>query len=231
MLAKSLLVLGLHALLSSAAPPVKFSSRQTTSSYPSVSQSAGFFLVANVTDPGHDLSPSINGWFFQAYHTGAGQDIAALHAVDADNPGRVFYLNGTAAQVGDSNTTVLTDAGTPSFPYGLNVQGPVDFEVVDNSTDEHAVTVDVGPGTAAGIAGSPEPYPFLTNGLFYGSFLACNRTVAYYEESFVTLEYAYAALSADTGDFEVVIPTCCTSIKLIPQCTDLNALERGASQP
>ncbi|KAI0466020.1 hypothetical protein F4859DRAFT_340816 [Xylaria cf. heliscus] len=103
----------------SIASAVPLESRQIIPNYPPNELSTGFRLVANVTDPATDLTPSVDGWELQGIHTGAGLNDAVL----TSETGRIFYHNGTAAEIRFGEGSILSDGGSPPFPYGIYVQG------------------------------------------------------------------------------------------------------------
>ncbi|EON96038.1 hypothetical protein UCRPA7_8462 [Phaeoacremonium minimum UCRPA7] len=213
------------AVLTTAAP----SGKRQVPHYPPTSQSQGFKLIANVTDPSADFTPSIKNWVVEGAHTGAGTNVAVLKPFDATtSPGRTFYLNGTAEDVRYGNTNVLTDGGTPPAPYGIYVQNQTEFEYL--YPDEHGVGISVGEGSGTSLTRFPNPYPYLTSATGTGTFVACNNTVAYYGTKFITLEYAYATFTAPDGSYEynANIPEGCAAVNLIPQCTELNELPEDA---
>ncbi|KAK3392888.1 hypothetical protein B0H63DRAFT_456766 [Podospora didyma] len=218
----NVLILGLAAL--AAAAPAK---RQVPH-YPPTSLSNGFFLVANVTDPSLDLSPSINGWVFQTAHTGPPTNAAVLQAPGSSVPGRVFYENGTAEQVHYGQSTVITDGATPPTPFGIFIQSPTEFDITYPT--EHDLFVNAGPGTPSRITDFPNPYPILQNNQGVGTFVACNNTVPYYGYKFITINYAYATFEGPDGGYEyhANIPEGCAPINLVPQCTTLNTLPPDA---
>lgn len=84
---------------------------------PPWTQSTNFRLVANVT--GADLTPSIQDYVLTSYHVGAGQAAAVLVPNDATNPGRQFYVNGTAEDIRYNRGNILTSGGTPVCPPPL----------------------------------------------------------------------------------------------------------------
>ncbi|KAI1372260.1 hypothetical protein F4677DRAFT_432892 [Hypoxylon crocopeplum] len=217
-------ILGLAALVA-AAPSAK---RQIIPKYPPTAQSNGFFLIANVTDPSTDFTPSIKNWVVTTAHVGAGTDVAVLVPFDAGSSGRIFYQNGTAEEVRYSGTEVLTDGGTPPAPYGFFVQKEDEFDTV--YTDQHDVWINVGSGTGTGFTRFPDPYPTMSSFTGAGTFVACNDTVPYYHTNFITLQYAYPITTAPDGSwmYDPNIPEGCTAINLIPQCTELNELPEGS---
>lgn len=82
----TLLAVGAAGLVSA----VPLTCRQVIPHYPPNALSTGFRLVANVTDPATDLTPSVDGWELQGIHTGAGENDAVL----SSESGRIFYHNG-----------------------------------------------------------------------------------------------------------------------------------------
>ncbi len=87
--------------------------RRQAPNYPPHSQSKLFALVANVTSPSHDLTPSIQNYVLSSYHIGAGEAYAILLANTSATAARVFYENGTAEEVRYNRGTIVSDGGTP----------------------------------------------------------------------------------------------------------------------
>lgn len=144
-------------------------------SNPTTSTSANFRLVANVTNG--DLTPSIENWAISTYHITAGLDYVILEPNNVTTS-RVFYINGTTAEVNHETSNILTDDGTPPTPYGLIVPPPN----VTDSQGRRALELQAAPGTA-GIFLSPsvDSMPHLvydTVGL-ESTFYACNTTLPY----------------------------------------------------
>ncbi|TGJ83623.1 hypothetical protein E0Z10_g5141 [Xylaria hypoxylon] len=207
------------ASLASATP---LQSRQVVPNYPPNEVSTGFRLVANVTDPATDLTPSVDGWEFQGIHTGAGLNDAVL----ASGPGRIFYHNGTAAEIRFAEGSILADGGTPLFPYGIYVQG--EDEVDPTYPAEHDVAINVGSGTiGVSLLAFPDPYFYLTAHA-QGTFVACPRTVPYYNAEFTVVRFAYDTFNPDTALFDRNVPEGCTAITLIPECDTLPELPEGS---
>jgi hypothetical protein len=214
------------ATLGMTAPAVR---RQETHTphYPPTSSSKAFKLVANVTDPTLDFTPSIKNWLVQGYHTGAGTNAAVLAPFDAaTNPGRIFYENGTAQDQAYHSTSLLTNAGSSlPIPFSWQVQSPTEFDATYPA--QHHVSISVGQSTPAYIASFPIVYPIVENGLGLGTFVACknqlpgNPTLG----EVVTVNYAYATFNGPDGDtyeYHANIPEGCIAINLIPECTALD---------
>ncbi|TPX11908.1 uncharacterized protein E0L32_007406 [Thyridium curvatum] len=195
--AKSILSLALlhAAALTSASPLSLLAARDT---------SKGFTLIAKVTDPACELDPPVAGWQLDTAHTGAGLNAAVLSDPGQDGGPRIWYLNGTAPPA----QQVLTDGGTPLYPYGLSLQAA-------DSPGEHGAVVNVGQSSPTTVKGGrlvnlegPD-----------GTFLACKRELEYYHSEFVVLQYAYAGEA---------IPDKCAAITLAPRCAELEVLPPDA---
>lgn len=173
---------------------------------PDWEESAGFELVAVVTNPITDLTPSINFWTLSTIHVGAGQAIAGLSCDSAS----VWYLNGTETQVKDDDASLLTDAGTPLFPSGL------DILAANNGVSD--VRVDAGPGTpGVGITQLRDLF-FISAPGNEGTYLACQEAIPYYQGK------EFVVLKQTNGD----IPEGCAEIRLFPQCAELQPLPKDA---
>jgi len=212
-----ILSLGLMGLAASAAP---LESRQVVPNYPPHSFSKGFRLIANVTDPSTDLTPSINGQIFTGIHTGPPYNEGVVLS-GAETSGRIFYQNGTAEEIRYHSANVLSDGGTPLFPWGIDVQA-------NGEAVEPTVTINGGEGTK-GVALStfPDPYSYLT-GTAPGTFAVCSRNVPYYGEDFTVVRYIYGVFNATTGLYERNVPDDCAVIRLIPECATLPELPEGS---
>ncbi|KAI1845861.1 hypothetical protein JX265_011244 [Neoarthrinium moseri] len=206
--------------LASAAP---FTSRQVVPNYPETQLSKAFRLVANVTDPSKDFDPPVNNWVFNGIHTGAGFNDAVLFA-DGDSSGRVFYQNGTAEEIRYYEGSVLSDGGTPPFPFGIYV-------AAEDQTDAdgyHDVSLNVGTGTkSVQLQHFPEIYPVL-RGAGQGTYVACNQVVPYYNKEYVTIRWTYDIFDSETALYEHNIPDACIAIKLVAECATLNDLPEGS---
>ncbi|KLU92356.1 hypothetical protein MAPG_11302 [Magnaporthiopsis poae ATCC 64411] len=224
----TLLTLGLAAL-ATAAPAV--TPRQTVPHYPPSSVSKGFRLISNVTDPTRDLTPSVHGFALGGIHIGPPNSRSVL-SPQADNTSRLFYLNGTASDLTLGTTRIVSDGGTPPFPWGVHVQGPDEFDLPANP-GSHATFINGGSTLDVGITKFPDPYSVLVNrkaegGSAGGTFVACYHEVPYYRRPFVVVDYAYATVDPDTALPVVKVPEGCAPITLIPQCAVLNDLPPDA---
>ncbi|KAJ8132914.1 hypothetical protein O1611_g709 [Lasiodiplodia mahajangana] len=204
----------------SLASAVPLESRQVIPNYPPNQISTGFRLVANVTDPATDLTPSVDGWEFQGIHTGAALNDVVL----TSGTGNIFYHNGTASEIRYGQGNVLSDLGL--YPYGIGVDNQTEFDYY--YTAEHDVTLNVGQGTiGVSLLAFPSPYFYLT-ATAPGTYVACPRTVAYYQREFVVVRYAYDIFDNTTAQFVQDIPEGCTAITLIPECDTLPELPEGS---
>lgn len=219
---KSTIVALSLATLAISAP----AARRQVPHYPPTSKSQAFKLVANMTNPALDFSPSIKDWLVQGYHTGAGTNAAVLAPFDAStNPGRIFYENGTNQELAYHQTTLLTDAGSLPVPFSWQVQSSTEFDPLYPA--QHHVSISVGQATQAYIANFPVVYPTLQNGLGSGTFVACKNELPSNPSlgDVVTVNYAYSTYEqGPDGGFEdhANIPEGCVPISLIPECAALD---------
>src|SRR6186713_440735 len=87
---------------------------------PPYTTSPTFTLRANAFTSNPSLP--IANWSLTSFHTGAGMAIAVLvDPATSTSPGRPLYLNGTAHDLRYNTGNVLSDGGTPVFPFGLVV--------------------------------------------------------------------------------------------------------------
>ncbi|CAJ2502103.1 Uu.00g049560.m01.CDS01 [Anthostomella pinea] len=192
--------------LAGTAPTAPLNSGQVASCYPASSSSTGFHLVANVTEPSTDLTPSPKR---------------------AESHGMIFYQNGTAEEIRDGRGSIITDGGTPAFPFGIYIQAEDRFDTAYPA--EHAMTIQLGSGTTrVSLATLPSPYSYLTGGA-QGLFVACPRTIAYYGAEFVVVRFAYDTVDSDPtlNANEHNVPEGCTAINLLPECDTLPELFGG----
>lgn len=195
------LFLGLAA--SVAASPIS-TSRSTSG----LSTSKGFTLVVNVTNPETDFTPSINLNTLSTIHDGAGMAVAGIYPDSA----RVWYMNGTAAQVEEQKATIISDGGTPPFPNGLRIPEP--------EKDVSMLRVDVGTGyPGVQLPGASDAAETYLIGPGAGSYVVCLEPLEYYHgQEFLVLEYAK----------EGKVPKGCAEVNLLPQCAVLEPLPEGA---
>lgn len=208
------LTLGLAAMGSA----VPLSSRQAPN-YPPTQKSTGFRLVANVTDSSKDLSPSVHGWVFTGFHTGAGFNEAVV--TDEVESGRIFYQNGTAEEIRARRGATLTDGGSPPNPWGIGIQE-------DSEGPEAPVNVNVGGGTkGAQLTVHPEPLSYLT-GTAPGTYAICPREVPYYQQVFNVIRWTNDVFNDDTAQYESTVPDDCVAVRFLAQCAELPELPEGS---
>ncbi|KAI1372772.1 hypothetical protein F4677DRAFT_449029 [Hypoxylon crocopeplum] len=182
---------------------------------PATGVSKGFKLVAHIISADKTLSVPIQGALLEGAHVGAGLNTAILNTT---SPGQIFYQNGTAEEVSSGKSSILSDGGTPPFPFGVRV--------TLNSSDliepvALAINGDIGtPGVTLTT-------PVLGPGeLKYekASFIACDETIAYYGPS-----WHFAVVKAFEAYPEpAIIPENCVQISLVPQCASLPDLPAGS---
>ncbi|KAI4862361.1 hypothetical protein F4820DRAFT_430662 [Hypoxylon rubiginosum] len=181
-----------------------------------LSSSKGFKLVARIVGPSKDLSVPIQGALLEGAHVGAGMSTTVLNAT---NPGVIFYQNGTAEEVQQGVSSILSDGGTPLFPFGLSAYL--------NSTDAAspvALAINGGIGTT-GVT-LTKPAGGRAGELEWGaaSFIACDETLAYYGPS-----WRFAVVKdLVSPNVKSVIPDNCVQINLLPLCTTLPDLPSGS---
>jgi hypothetical protein len=139
---------------------------------------------------------------------------------------RLTWLLGTAAEIRFGEGSIVTDGGTPLFPYGIYVQGETEHDVTYPA--EHDVNVNVGSGTiGVSLKPFPDPYFYLT-AKAQGTFVACPRVVPYYNAEYIVVRFAYDIFDSDTALFVRDVPEGCTAINLIPECDTLPELTEGS---
>ncbi|KAK5993598.1 hypothetical protein PT974_07032 [Cladobotryum mycophilum] len=192
----SALTLGLVGL--AAASPISNAYYPPPPSSP-VTQSKGFLLVVK-----HTNTP-INGLYINSIHVGAGLGLVGVGTKD-DNP-RIFYQNGTAEEYATGQSSIISDGGTPPFPFGLS------FVKDEGSAHLSTVNLNGGQGTK-GIAISKASV------IVPGEYLVCDEPLQYYQGKHFNI---LKNLSAQDP-----IPKECTAVTLVPQCTELNDLPKGS---
>lgn len=170
--------------------------------YPPTQLSSNFRFVANVTDPSCDLAPSINNYVLSSYHIGAGEDYAVLIPNTTYTSGRIFYVNGTATEVRYGASNLLSDGGTPPFPFGVSILPTTE-----------AVTITAGEGQAGiGLTRFPDPVPKLYGGQEGDGFYGCLKTAPFlpYGDAVVLF---YKPYGSET-------PEGCADVTLLPECSE-----------
>ena len=169
-----------------------------------VSSSKGFNLVLQLADPSTDFTPPVQNSFVTSIHTGAGLALIGT----SPEEGRIFYQNGTEQEYTDGKSTVITDGGTPPFPSG--------FKLNDDESGYATGSLDAGLGTPGVRLSEGEDAHLLPE-----TFLACNEPLDYYGGK----EFVIIKQTVTPDD----IPAECRTVKLVPQCTELNELPDDAT--
>lgn len=207
-------VAGLFSLASASPVTGKTEVAEGQGRYPVKSQSLGFRLVINATDPTQGIGKAVHKTYVASIHVGPGFALAGN--VDDIKYGRIFYQNGTADEHRLGTTTIITDSGTPSFPSGLRIDRDA------GSASRSTAHLDAGFGTPGiYLSRSPTPYAYLLP----ETWLACEEGIPYYQgQKFIILKQdsQEAAEKKDgSGDG-------CAPIRLIPECTELKKLAEGS---
>jgi hypothetical protein len=149
-----------------------------------------------------DLPPNsplavAQGWNLTSYHIQPCYD----YAVFTNETGRTFYANGTTEDISTHSANILSDGGTPPWPWGTIVSAA-------NATDDQGrrnVFVNCGLGTA----GLEVKKVRRDTEVVYGSgdFYVCNSTLLYGPA--ITLYYRESEESTPTGCEDVKLRTKC----------------------
>ncbi|KAG8409557.1 hypothetical protein J3459_017383 [Metarhizium acridum] len=203
-------ILGLAGL--TAASPM-LAPRDTPTATPPTSKSRGFQLVVNVTSLSRDFSPSIHQKYVNSIHVGAGQSLLGIG--DRTEHPRTFYINGTALEFHFANSTVVSDAGTPSAPWGVSLGK-------DRGSDAASTAhLDAGPGARGiGLTRWSVPYTFM----YPETYAVCNESVPYYggRPWLVVKQFGLGLRGPEA------IPDNCVPVRLFAQCADLDDLPDGS---
>ncbi|KAK2590638.1 hypothetical protein QQS21_011685 [Conoideocrella luteorostrata] len=191
--------------------------RQVVPHYPTTSTSKGFHLVVNVTDPSKDFNPPIQNTYITSIHVGP--PLGLVGQVQSADRARVFYQNGTAEELRYSKSNVLSDGGSPPFPWGIKLFKDPNSDVVSTAH------IDGGKGDAGiGLTGFPNPYTFL----YPETWVACNESLPYYGgKHFIIFKQAQTTVGKD-GSINKNVPDGCAPVRLLPECTKLNDLPKGS---
>jgi len=187
--------------------------------YPPLSTSKGFYLVANISDPAMDLDPPVHGQFFEGAHVGAGLNRAVLAA----DYGRVFYQSATKDDTSHRVDT-LFDMGTPPFPGSIGVEETG----VGDDNRKHEINANAGLSHSNIVFSDPKEtgYAFVDPAAVFGEegfFAACREGIPYYQNTiFNTVNW----ISGDVED-AALFPGC-VPITLLPQCASLPPLPEGS---
>ncbi|KAK3385789.1 hypothetical protein B0H63DRAFT_523105 [Podospora didyma] len=182
--------------------------------YPATSSSTGFILIANVTDPTRDLSPSINHFQLTGVHIGAGLETAVL----SHNAGRTLYENGSTP---DSIGIAADSVGDGYYPYGLRI-GPLPSDQPDASYVQY-VGINIGTaqqGVGITTTNSSVDQPWLElYGPDNGTFIVCLEAHPVYGRPQYPVRFAKIVMVGGVAYQQ--IPAACVAITLVPQCAAL----------
>lgn len=171
---------------------------------PQTTLSKTFRLVAHVTDTTRDFSPSIEGYYVSSIHVGAGLGVVTVE--QGTRAARVYYINGTTDEVKDSQSTIVSDTGTPPNPWGISLHSDTDSQTASK------LQQNAGKGTA-GVTLSPASAPL--SYLLPEQFAVCNETIPYYQG-----QYFLVVKQIDTST-DSTIPKNCAPVLLLPECTEM----------
>ncbi|KAK3689270.1 hypothetical protein B0T22DRAFT_480483 [Podospora appendiculata] len=151
---------GRRARLIRATPTTTLSPRH----FSSYCWTQAFNLIANVTNPSLDLTPSINHFQLTGIHIGAGLSTAVL----TPTTGRVLYENGTGTT--PQTTGIASDLGG-IYPYSLTIT-PLPADEPDAAYVDY-VGIDIGTAQdGIGVGGDGGEWPVLS-GPDRGTFVVC----------------------------------------------------------
>ncbi|KAI0428138.1 hypothetical protein F5Y09DRAFT_314014 [Xylaria sp. FL1042] len=172
------------------------------------SESKGFNLRVNLTDPTRDLTPSVQNLYLSDLRTGAGTAISTLTTTPTP-----FYLNGTAY-----HTTITHDI--PSvYPLSIVIPPSTSSDIL--YPGEHAITTAVTGATELFLRPG-EPILFPLPGDDGGIYAACNRDVVLggSKTSLLTARYVYG---------NETVPADCAPVEFVVECAVLPDLPEGSS--
>ena len=187
----------------------------------STSQTQGFLLIANLTNPTLDLTPSIQHFTLQAVRVGAGLSTAVL----TPSSGRIFFENGTS----DSPPGIVSDSDG-IYPLSI-ISTPLQSDQPNSSYVDY-IGVDMGTAqTGIGITGGGNGSSYYVPELYLGevgggTFIVCNETEVVYGRPQYPVRFAKVTLV--DGVAVQYIPGQCVPIRLIAQCAVLGSAVPGA---
>lgn len=200
-----------------------FASQVESGTVPKASLSKVFNLVVHVTDKSRDLNPSIEGYSLTPSRDGYASSFVSIEPRDNESKDTyASYLSGTAEEVAAGESNIVTDLSKFFSPYGFS------FSNDTGSKSLTQVRQDPGAGTK-GLTLSQLPSPI--SELIPHKFLACNETVAKYNNQYLTI-----LRNLDTA-VDATIPKNCVPIRVFPECVEFdNIYEKrkknaGKAQP
>lgn len=156
-----------------------------------------FAITANVKVNSRDPLSVAQGWNLTSYHIAPCYD----YAVFTNITGRTFYANGTTSEFDTHTSDILSDGGTPPWPWGTIVSP-------SNATDDQGrrnVYINCGLGTPGLVVQKTRGYPRVIYGT--GEFYVCNSTLLYGPA--ITLYYREENEKTPTGCADVELKTKC----------------------
>ncbi|RYO73664.1 hypothetical protein DL764_010442 [Monosporascus ibericus] len=164
-------------------------------------KSSGFNLRVKVTDPAHDLTPSVQGLYLSFQRVQQGINIAVANEFPT-----TYYLNQT-----EGGNTINHDVA-PLYPVGIYVQGPDEADA--RYPEEHNMAVNVND-----VTHGLEAFPSLS-GPAAGAYLVCRR------EFIFPSGPAELLMPRFLYDGET-LPEDCVPVAFVPECATLGNLPNG----
>ncbi|RYP30578.1 hypothetical protein DL767_006168 [Monosporascus sp. MG133] len=164
-------------------------------------KSNGFNLRAKVTDPAHDLTPSVEGLYLSFQRVQQGINIAVANEYPT-----TYYLNQT-----EGGNTINHDVA-PLYPVGIYVQGPDETDA--RYPEEHNVAVNVND-----VTHGLDVFPSLS-GPAAGAYLVCRRDFIFPSGP------AELLMPRFLYDGEM-LPEDCAPVAFVPECATLANLPNG----
>ncbi|KAF2118451.1 hypothetical protein BDV96DRAFT_597277 [Lophiotrema nucula] len=165
----------------------------------STTRAPNFAITASL--PPNSPLKAAQGWNLTSYHITPCYDYAVFN----NHEGRTFYANGTASNFSSHTSNILSDGGSPPWPWGTIISAA-------NSTDSEGrrnVYINCGLGTPGleVVSGRRGQAPSVSYGS--GEFYVCNSTLLYGPA--ITLYYR---------EKREETPESCSDVQLKTKCLD-----------
>lgn len=187
---------------------------RTVPGFPRTSDSKGFKLVINVTDPSRDFTPPIHHQYISDIYVGVS---SKLLGINPPNKPIVFYQNGTWGDIEYSRGQIMTDSGLIQTPYGMWLtpdQGSWNTSTAYLQLKEAQVGISLVGWTLPIVVMAPESYAI------------CNQTIPQlHDEHRLILKQFKTIAGRDGIPNTDTIPKNCVPIKLMPECAVLRPLD------